>query len=475
MCAGSPARAAATDAPFVARTLTVPAGRIHAVLSGAISDPPRRDIIVCADVPVDDGPARKICYVFRAGREHAAAAPPDARTLPLEAALVQCGDVTGDGRDDLTYLTPRGVFAYAGTPEGLAAAPVPVLETAVLAPPGTDRVTPGNYLVDLTNDARLDLLLPVVDGFAFHAQQPGDGFSARPDAVLPFPVVARLRSAGGHTWMTLAVPQVLVRDFDGDGRTDVAVMNRSGSYRFLQQADGTFTARRWSGDMTRDADIEFTLTAFGDWNGDGNPDAAFTRFKQRRILSSTLTVHLGSAAGALPVEPTIVFDQPGTLFFPVFLDTTGDGQQELLLYSVHFGFRFAVNYFLRNRIMVDVAVYPVAADTAPASRPLSRMRLAVAAFDSGAEPLRAVADVNGDGVMDMVVGLAPNRLAAFLGDPQTGLATTPAWTMEVDAYGRGYVQDLNGDGRDDLVVTYPDPERQHRATVLYSRAPIAGS
>lgn len=476
-CVLAVARPVSAAPPADIVPLRVPAGRVHAVLTGAFTSPPRREIVLAADQRNGAGPPHKWFHVFAAhagtgGEPHA---PVITLALPPGAALAQCGDLNGDGREELTFLARDGVYAFRTEGDGPAGPARRVLARPVLVPPATDRVARGTYLVDLNGDGRLDLLLPVEDGLAFHAQKDGGAFAPEPDALLAFPVTARISGRGAQPLVMYRLPEVAVHDFNKDGRLDVAVLDLAGSFWFLQRGDGTFAAKRLAGDLSPDADIQFTLAQFGDWNRDGRPDATVTRYEQRRVMSTTVDVYLGGPDGPFGAQPALTLDRPSTLVFPLFLDVSGNGRSELLVYSVHFGLRFALNYFLRDMIAVDVDLYPVRTDGTFAPEPTVHHTISVEAFNSGAEPARVPADVNGDGATDMVVGLGERRLGVFLGGGPEGIAARPAWTVAVEAYGRGYAEDLDGDGRDDVVLTYPEPERQRRATVLLWRPAVAAS
>ncbi len=464
---------AAAAPPTLVVSMEAPAGRVHGVLAGTLSAPPRCDIVLLTDTPAAEAPtAQKWCHVFppRADREGYDRTPAYSRRLPLAAGLAQCGDLDGDGYDELTYLTRAGLFAFAGGPGGLAETAAPVLQRDLLVPPASDRVGAGTYLVEVTGDGRLDALLPVAEGLSLHAQTPGGTFASDPTAVLPFPVMSRLYSNLAQTWVAYRLPYLMVADLDRDGWRDIAVLDVSGCYQFRQQADGTFTAERLAGDLARNAGNSFTFALFGDWNADGHPDAGFARMEQRRTVNSTLRLYWGEA-GRLPPDPGMTVEAPSTVMLPVFLDATGDGYSELLLYRVQFGLRFAINYFLRNRILVDVAVHRLGPDGTYLEEPVLRHRLAVAAGDGGSEPVRVAADLNGDGAMDMAVGLRSNALGVFLGDPERVLGRRPAWRIPVDAYGIPHVVDVNRDGRDDLLIRYQAPEKQQIVNLVLSTGP----
>ena len=89
--------------------------------------------------------------------------------------------------------------------------------------------------------------------------------------------------------------------------------------------------------------------------------------------------------------------------------------------------------------------------------------------ESGAEPARGVGDFNGDGLDDLVVWTAEDRLSFFLSNRKVILPRRPTFEVRVPAHGNMKVMNLNNDARADIVILYPQEDKLGTATLLLSK------
>jgi hypothetical protein len=236
---------------------------------------------------------------------------------------------------------------------------------------------------------------------------------------------------------------IVVGDFNGDGKLDMAVANagpvgyptQGGPPTiFLGKGDGTFSA---STALTTASNP--SIIAVGDFNGDGKLDLVVDGG-----ANGALIILLGNGDGTFTQAPT-----PVTSFDPSFVavgDFNGDGKADL---AVANGQNSTVTVFLGNG---DATFTPEETT-----------------YQTGQYPASiATADFNHDGRLDMAVGAYDNTITTLLnnGNGTFTSATLPGTTGEGDGNFKSVVAgDFNGDGKVDL-VTSSEPNGVLTLTVL---------
>src|SRR6266581_6915083 len=118
---------------------------------------------------------------------------------------------------------------------------------------------------------------------------------------------------------------IVVGDFNGDGKLDLAVTDYSNNNVsvLLGNGDGTFQAPR-----TFPVGIHPAQVAVGDFNGDGKPDLVVSNYD-----SNTISVLLGNGDGTFQAAQNYLVDSA-----PVFVavgDLNGDGKPDLAVADLH--------------------------------------------------------------------------------------------------------------------------------------------
>jgi hypothetical protein len=306
----------------------------------------------------------------------------------------------------LPQFNPGNLKSYLSTGAGTFAAPT-------LTPAGDDPLylatadLNGDQLPDVVSASLADGTLSV---FFNSAKAPGT-FSA--------PLV--LKSPGAS--------QVAIGDMNGDGLPDLVSADYNVSL-FLQTSPGTFAApvSLYSGGAN--------WVAVGDLNGDGSPDIALTDAVGVKIL-----FHTGAASSVTYSAPVSVFTQsldPGIVGSNLIAiaDVNGDGLNDLVITDPGpVGSPPTVNILLQDPKNPGQFLSPVSYALPPDNLPLSIV----------------VADVNGDGHPDIVIGSA-TAVSVLLQDaaaPGTFLAASNYPVINATEIA---VADATGDGLVDIIV-----------------------
>jgi hypothetical protein len=235
-------------------------------------------------------------------------------------------------------------------------------------------------------------------------------------------------------WNEAASPYtmfIITGDFNNSGKLGLAVLNATNGFIpiLLGNGDGTFTP---SNAPAYSPGLGLNTLAAADFLGNGNLDLTVTASP-----NGPLNILLGCGDGAFNQAPIPEQGYLPTSSMAAVGDFNGDGKLDLAVTSAGYtGPQDVVNIFLGNGDGTFTA--------APTPT-----------FPTGAAPQAiSVADVNGDGKLDLII--ANNQgasLTILLGNGDGTFTAAPGSPVTV---GNGpyavAVADLNGDGKLDLVT-----------------------
>jgi hypothetical protein len=339
---------------------------------------------------------------------------------------VAVGDINGDGRPDLAVTNSSDQ-----TVSGLLNTTVPGAATASFAPQQTF-ASGGTFVTlgDVNGDGHPDLITL--------------------SSVLGSVAVLLNTTAPGATTASFTSPQsfdtgvspfsVTLGDLNGDGRPDLVVGNDNTSPTVAVLVNTTApgsTSASFAAAQTLAAGADPSSVTVGDVNGDGRLDLAVANAND-----NTISVLLNTSA---PGATTISFAPQQTFatglrpVSVVFADVNGDGRPDLV--AVDFLGSYA-------SILLDA--------TAPgASTPTF---LSQQTFPAGTQPLGvAVGDFNGHGLPDLVVANELDNNVSVLLNTLVPI-TNPASFAPQQTFAAGMspqavtLADVNGDGLRDLIV-----------------------
>jgi hypothetical protein len=223
--------------------------------------------------------------------------------------------------------------------------------------------------------------------------------------------------------------QVAIGDMNKDGLEDLVAADFQVSL-FIQTSPGTFAApvSLYSGGAN--------WVAVGDLNNDGIPDVALTDAVGVKVL-----LHTGAASSITYAAPVSVFTQslnPGIsgANLIAIADVNGDGLNDLIITDPGpVGSPPTVNILLQSATAPGTFAAPVSYTLSANSVPQSIL----------------VADVNGDGKPDIVIG-GSTQVNVLLQNAASAGTFMAAASYPVTNANEVAIADVNGDGLVDIVV-----------------------
>jgi hypothetical protein len=406
--------------------------------------------------------------------------------LPDDVAAIDVADLNDDPGVEVVALTATEVSVLDYSAPGGPSASRPVVGGfggAIL--PSMELAPVVDFAQDWNGDGRDDLAIPGL-GELFLFLTGGDTLSTVPQVCQLDTQIALSvdRDENGPRFgsvnVTRRLPNLKAVDLEGDGDNDL-IAHWEDQVRFYIQESGRFApvADATAGlDLLTSEDSEednYRLeVSVLDIDGDGYADLFGGKSIGRGIgdFSSTVALHYGDGTLDFSGEPDWSTTVEG-MSAGKWLDMDGDGRVELMLPIIHLGITDIVRILITKNVKVGYNFYFPAEDRSISQEPnfMKEVTLEVG-FEEGGEAqiVNFEGDYNGDGRNDLVVATGATELSVFLGkEPSKGelFSRKPVEKIEVDTFGEFRPTDLNGDGRQDMILYYSGfPEKSSRARIV---------
>jgi hypothetical protein len=264
------------------------------------------------------------------------------------------------------------------------------------------------------------------------------------------------------------LPQLFVRDFNGDGRADLLAAWQDHLAVYLQDLAGRFPldpTRTFHFSLRTEQERSLRLVHISplveDVDGDGRADLILTkmtgRLTDRRLVTS---VYL-NRDGNLPSQPDVRVEHDGFASTLLAKDVNGDGKRDLLFPLVKIGVRNLIRNLLTDRADVSLQVHLYRNQGIYASAPDWMRSFGYEIDMSDGIVLQGVwpnveGDFDGDGNADLLV-VGNDEVAVYLATPGLLFARDPVARIPVQTSSHVIVRDLTDNRRADIVMWYREP------------------
>ncbi len=242
----------------------------------------------------------------------------------------------------------------------------------------------------------------------------------------------------GASGLSYSAPYAV--DWNGDGYADLLVGEKSGSEGkvrlYLNNGSGGFSNFTYLQSNGADLSVSANgcqgiVVALQDITGDGVADLV------AGLSNGTVQYYAGTASGGFGAAVELPdASVAGSRAYPVFTDWNGDGTVDLVLGTG------------AGTLMVGLGSKDAGTGALSFATPV-----AVAGIEVPGRAAPAFADVNGDGIADLLLGAGDGSLTLYYGS-STGYHKVGNWELPGVFWERSRITlaDLNADGKADLIV-----------------------
>ena len=398
--------------------------------------------------------------------------------LPLAVHSFDITSSTTNGLQQLYFLSQDELLLMQPQPIDTSLNLVSVAQINSLSfKERPDFISRGEFVKDLNGDSQDDILIhDFTQAHLFLATE--QGFNRQ---TLPIKPQSRLFEDGATYTQSI----VYISDFDLDGLADIVKIGE-GELEVYKQTDAKgfdpvaqyvsvsqpisgidwWNKRDAYGEPLDQSELIYRkVEHLKDLNDDGISDMVIRYTKSTSVFDrvNDYEIYLGEPKEgriSFPKTPSSVVRAEGTLTGLEFVDIDSDNKDEVLVAGFDIGVSQVVGAILSGSIAQDVHLFKMDANSRYSDKSNVtkevELNFSLSSGQSG-NPVVKLADLNGDGLKDLLLSEDESTLRIYLGKAGNGLFSRKAQEHELQLPTDGemiMVEDLNDDGREDLLIKY---------------------
>lgn len=409
--------------------------------------------------------------------------------LPPDAIVFDTGDIDGDKRPEILYLAHDGLYAmeYAS---GLVSEPRRVISHPTLfILPTAGSVSYWDIYRPSRAAGKAYVVIPCHAGLAVYGMS-GTGavdslgiLRMRHQARALVSPVTEMREMNPLNYVC-SLPTVQIADCGGDGIEDIFVMSDNKVIVFQGDLDGRFDSEASltfavnhaadTGGADANSDIQFQVS---DLNADNRADIVASKTSGGVMrFESEIDIYLCRARGGYDDKPSFsrkVRKSAGTAYLN---DFNGDGRTDLVIPALELGIMPMLKMLILNRLDLNIDIYLQESGRFPDEPSLRKPISASIDLNTGnisyGNNMAFGGDFNGDRLSDFLLDTGKGELRIFYGASGLVLGQNYGWSLELPNPASVYTQDLNGDGRSEILAFYgQDSPDQDKIRLIWVNSP----
>lgn len=363
--------------------------------------------------------------------------------------------------------------------------------------PVIDELPSLDLVRDVNGDDMEDIMIPDFDGYRVYLQRSKGKFDAG-KLIRVAPIMDLTWQ--DYPWYRHAKPYYA--DINIDGLQDMLFWDKDHLQVYYQKQNRTFESRpvayqptvdfqnegltglsiKLGGEDDQSDVTEKSLFRLADLNSDGLADIITLSVHSKGVLNkkSRYEIYMGELDASdqltFAKTPTSVIESDGVQFQMKEVDFNQDGRTDFVVSSVEIGLGKILAALITGSISQDLKFYQMGDSGYPSKPNVVRQIKTTFSLRTGDVfyPTVLVIDINGDKLVDLLVQDGDSALKIYLGDASSRLFSRTPMNFDIpmpDDPDLVEVEDLNKDGKDDIIIRYDAGEDslQRTVNILISR------